>query len=122
MARTRAIPALAVLASASAALALDMSAHAPAPGSPPPPVVPGKVIPSYPQQWQMNKSTAIMICNSTGPVDAGWAKQWHLVDIDWNSDKVQWSATKPMSNEEEMIANVEAIVQANPDAITWVYR
>ena len=53
-----------------------------------PPPVPGKVTPHYPQTYNMTRSTAIMICNSTGPVDAEWAARWWLVDIDWNSDKV----------------------------------
>lgn len=98
-----------------------------------------------------------MICNSTGPVNAQWAAPWGLVDIDWNSDKVDWSKAQPMvsasaardarhraalrwcrrppslpsrcrpcatvqNNEENMLANVQAIRAVNPDAITWVYR
>lgn len=42
------------------------------------------------------RSTGIMICNSTGPVNAQWAAPWGLVDIDWNSDKVDWSKAQPM--------------------------
>lgn len=32
-----------------------------------------------------------MICNNSGQVNAEWAARWGLVDIDWNSDKVDWS-------------------------------
>jgi hypothetical protein len=42
---------------------------------------------------------AIMICNNSGQVSAEWAAQWSLVDIDWNSDKVDWSKPKPMNAE-----------------------
>ena len=33
----------------------------------------------------------IMICNNSGQVDAAWAARWGMVDIDWNSDRVDWS-------------------------------
>lgn len=86
------------------------------------PVQPGKVLPSWPVSYQMNMSTAIMICNNSGPVDPVWASKWSLVDIDWNSDKVDWSKVKPMNNEEQMLGNVQAIRRVNNQAITWVYR
>lgn len=57
-----------------------------------------------------------------GPVNAEWASAWGLVDIDWNSDKVDWSKSRPMSNEEQMVTNVGEVKAINPDAITWVYR
>ncbi len=45
-----------------------------------------------------------------------------MVDLDWNGGKVDWSATRPMSAEEFMLANVLAIKAKNPRAIGWVYR
>ena len=64
-----------------------------------------------------------MICNNSGPVDATWAKPWWgLVDVDWNSNKVTWSAAKPMDCEEDMLSNLKAIRSKNPTAITWLYR
>ena len=116
-------------------------------------VTPGQV-PKYLMTWNMSRSTAIMICNNSGPVDAQWAAPWGersrvpaarlagapgapacppspapppllragLVDVDWNSDKVDWSKVSPMNNEENMLANLVAIRQANPNAITWLYR
>lgn len=63
-----------------------------------------------------------MICNNSGPVDAQWASQWNLVDIDWNSDRVDWSKPQPMDCEENMLANLAAIKAVNPTGITWLYR
>ena len=45
-----------------------------------------------------------------------------MVDIDWNSDKVDWSKPTPMNSEENMLKNVKAIQDLNPSTITWVYR
>lgn len=84
--------------------------------------VPGQVLPQYPQTWDMAKSTAIMICNASGPVDAQWGAKWGLVDLDWNGNKVHWSKGTPMNNEEDLLENAAKIRAVNPDAITWVYR
>ena len=85
----------------------------------------GKVHPKgakYKQTWDMAKSTGIMICNNSGQVNAEWAARWGLVDIDWNSDKVDWSRPHPMDAEENMLRNAQAIQKVNPSTITWVYR
>ena len=76
----------------------------------------------YVQTYDMAKSTGIMICNNSGQVDAAWAARWGMVDIDWNSDKVDWSKPKPMDAEENMLKNVQAIQAVSPSTITWVYR
>ena len=60
-------------------------------------VVPGKVLPTFPQSWDIRKSSAWMTCNATGPVNPTIAKSWTLTDLDWNGGKNVWSATKPMS-------------------------
>ncbi len=92
-------------------------------------VVPGQVIPSsYPQSWQLNQSTAIMICNNSGRVDPAWASQWSVVDLDWNGDKVNWSQGQPMDVETDMYENMMDVKRMTcpPNgtrcAITWVYR
>lgn len=84
--------------------------------------VPGKVLPKWSPTYNMTASTAIMICNNSGQVDPVWARPWGLVDVDWNSDKVDWSATKPMDCEENMLYNLQQIRSKNPSAITWLYR
>ena len=78
--------------------------------------------PKYIQTWDMAKSTAIMICNNSGQVDAHWAARWGMVDIDWNSDKRDWSRPHPMDAEENMLKNAQAIQAVDPSTITWVYR
>ena len=89
-------------------------------------VVPGAVTPAYPQSWQMNQSTAIMICNASGRVDPQWAAEWSLVDLDWNGDKVNWSKSKPMTAEEDMWENMRDVkdesCRRGRCSITWVYR
>ena len=45
-----------------------------------------------------------------------------MVDIDWNSDRVDWSKPKPMNSEENMLKNAKAIHSVDPSTITWVYR
>ena len=89
-------------------------------------VVPGAVTPAYPQSWQMNQSTAIMICNNSGRVDPQWAAQWSLVDLDWNGDKLAWSKTAPMSAEEDMYQNMRDVKEESCRrgrcSVTWVYR
>ena len=70
----------------------------------------------------MNRSTAIMICNSTGRVDPVWAANWGLVDLDWNGDKINWSKMVPMNAEEDMWENMRDVKNVNPTTITWVYR
>lgn len=70
----------------------------------------------------MNESTGIMICNNSGQVTSDFTKNWALVDLDWNSNKVGWSSVKPMNCEEDMVNNVLAMKQARPSGIYWVYR
>lgn len=85
-------------------------------------VVPGRVQPSWPQTWDMARSTGMMVCNSSGPVDPVFASPWGMVDLDWNGGKVDWSRTSPMSAEEFMLENILAIRKLNPLLIGWVYR
>lgn len=85
-------------------------------------VVPGKVVPSWPQTWDLQESTIAMICNASGWVDPAWGAQWGLVDLDWNGDKLNWSEQKPMNVEEDMVANMAAVKAINPKTKTWVYR
>jgi hypothetical protein len=56
-------------------------AAAAAPGAPPPHVTPGKVLPAWPQTWDMKRSSGWMACNSTGPVDPEFASSFGLTDL-----------------------------------------
>lgn len=86
-------------------------------------VVPGQVQwPLGRQTYDMKRSSAMMICNSSGRVDPVWAAKWGLVDLDWNGDKAQWSSTTPMTAEEDMVSNMAAVHAVDPTVLTWVYR
>lgn len=86
-------------------------------------VVPGQVQwPLGKQSWSMKRSSAMMICNSTGRVDPIWAARFGLIDLDWNGDKTAWAATTPMTAEEDMVANMAAVKAVDPSTLTWVYR
>ena len=86
-------------------------------------VVPGRVFPTYPQTWSMQKSTIVMACNETGPVDAAWGARWGLTDLDWSGGMNVWSAPSPMIAEEFMVANCDAIHAASGgQTACWVYR
>ena len=45
-------------------------------------VVPGKVKPTFPATYDMARSSGMMVCNSTGPVDPVAASKWGLIDLD----------------------------------------
>jgi hypothetical protein len=70
----------------------------------------------------MNQSSIIMICNNSGPVAASLAGQWRIADVDWNSNRIGWSAARPMNTEEDMLANLQAFRAVNPNSIGWLYR
>jgi hypothetical protein len=90
--------------------------------APPPHVTPGKVLPAWPQTWEMRQSSGWMACNATGAVDPEFASHFGLTDLDWNGGKNVWSKTSPMSAEEFMLDNIRAIKARNPLAHGWVYR
>jgi hypothetical protein len=76
-------------------------------------VVPGKVVPNWPQSWDLKRSIA-MICNASGRVDPAWGAQWGLLDLDWNGDKPAWSKTRPMTVEEDMVENMADVKKNQP--------
>ncbi len=85
-------------------------------------VVPGKVKPTFPHTYDMQRSSGMMTCNSTGRLDPVFASKFGLVDIDWSNNKPTWSSTNPMSAEESMFENLKAIRALNPNVWGWVYR
>jgi hypothetical protein len=44
-------------------------------------VVPGKVKPTFPHTYDMARSSGMMTCNSSGPVDPTVAAKWGLIDL-----------------------------------------
>jgi hypothetical protein len=45
-------------------------------------VVPGKVKPTFPATYDMARSSGMMTCNASGPVDPVAASKWGLIDLD----------------------------------------
>ena len=90
-------------------------------------VVRGPVLPTFEHTYQMNKSTIIMPCNSSGVTDPQSTKGWAYVDFDWSNwkgtgDADGWAKHKPMDCEELMVKQVEMTVGASPDTKVFVYR
>ena len=58
----------------------------------------GPAVPPWPPTWQMNLSTIIQPCNSSGYFDPEAAAQWGVIDFDWSNAKELWasSGSKPM--------------------------
>lgn len=44
-------------------------------------VVPGKVKPTFPHTYDMARSSGMMTCNNSGPVDPVAASKWGLIDL-----------------------------------------
>jgi hypothetical protein len=44
-------------------------------------VVPGKVKPTFPHTYDMARSSGMMTCNASGPVDPIVAAKWGLIDL-----------------------------------------
>ena len=62
----------------------------------------------YKQTWQMNLSTIIQPCNSTGYTDPESTKGWGIVDFDWSNGKGTgsadgWAKHQPMDDEEMLL-------------------
>ena len=52
----------------------------------------------YPVTWQMNQSTIIMPCNTSGYYRPDVAAQYGLVDIDWSNEKNDWANAPSITN------------------------
>lgn len=79
-------------------------------------------VPSWPQTWQMNSSTILMVCNNTGFTDPQSTKGWSIIDFDWSNAKAQWAAAQPMNCEELLIEQVNMTAAASPGTSMFIYR
>ena len=82
----------------------------------------GDVPPPWPATWQLNMSTAIMPANYNG-----WTRnvsKWGYVDFDWSNNKQAWAKQKPMTCEEDLLAQVRlsSADSANAGQRFYVYR
>ena len=84
-------------------------------------------VPEWPQTWQMNQSTILMVCNNTGYTDPKSTAGWSLVDFDWSNGKGTgsadgWAKHKPMDCEEMLVKQVEMSHEASPGTSFFIYR
>ena len=84
-------------------------------------------VPPGPPVWQMNLSTIIMPCNSTGPTDPASTKGWGTLDFDWSNwkgtgDSDGWAKSTPMDCEERLATQVAMTTAVSPSTKVWVYR
>jgi len=86
------------------------------------------LLPKWPHTYQMNRSTAIMLCNNTGAyTDPTATAGWSYLDFDWSNWKGTgksdgWAKHKPMDCQELMEEQVEMTTKKSPDAKMFVYR
>ena len=79
-------------------------------------------VPSWPVQYQLNKSTIVMVCNYTGLVAPATMAGWAIQDFDWSNSLKQWSADVPMDTEERLLQQAALTMAAAPDTKVWIYR
>jgi hypothetical protein len=77
--------------------------------------------PPWPPRYLMNQSTLTMACNSSGPYDPVLAASFGVVSFDWSQRKAQWAAAKPMTCEEELMLQGQAVQAVGTDAKIFSY-
>lgn len=78
--------------------------------------------PPWPATWQMNSSTAAMVCSYTGYMDPSSLRGWGLLDIDWSNALGNWSAATPMDTNERLLVQAGMIKVADPATRVWTYK
>ena len=84
--------------------------------------VKAQLSPTWPTTWLLNRSTILMVCNTTGPVSADVISHFRLLDFDWSTMKQLWAKDKPMTAEEALYTQGLSAHTAQPDAIIGTYR
>ncbi len=79
-------------------------------------------VPTWPQTWQMNQSTILMVCNYSGYTSPASTAGWSIVDFDWSNSKAMWAAAKPMNCEELLVQQVAASAAVSPNTKFFIYR
>jgi len=83
----------------------------------------GSAVPPWPPTWQMNLSTIIQPCNSSGYFDPEAAAQWGVIDFDWSNAKELWANSKPMDTNERLLAQAAAVKRASGGRTkVFIYR
>jgi hypothetical protein len=79
-------------------------------------------LPRWNHTYDMARSTIVMPCNTSGPLDPDFFSQFGIVDVDWSHMKHQWANTKPMDSSGLMVKQAQALRARNPNCRLWVYR
>jgi len=79
-------------------------------------------LPPWPSSYALNRSTVLMVCNSSGLTDPESVRGWSLLFWDWSNGKQMWAAAKPMNAEELLVEQVARTAAALPDSRSFVYR
>ena len=61
-------------------------------------------------------------CNYSGFTDPKVYTNWGLVDFDWSNARSIWSSAAPMSDQETLLQQAQAVKAATPTAKVFVYR
>jgi hypothetical protein len=101
----------------------------PPPVPPPAPCSPGAstCLPSWTPTWGMKASTVLYTCNNSGMHSVEVANQYGVVVYDWSNAKAIWANAHPMTSEELITAQAEAVLAADPGVEgsmprVWAYR
>ena len=80
-------------------------------------------LPHYKQTWDMQRSTIIMPCNKTGPLDPAFFGQFGVVDVDWSNNKYAWANQHPMNSSGLMLEQAISIHKTSQVGTkVWAYR
>jgi hypothetical protein len=102
---------------------------APPPPPPPAPCSPGAptCLPKWTPTWGMRNSTVLYTCNNSGMHNVAFADAYGVVVYDWSNAKAIWANAHPMTSEELITAQAEAVYAADPGVPgsmprVWAYR
>lgn len=86
-------------------------------------------LPKYEQTWDMQRSTVIMPCNRSGPLDPEFFGQFGIVDVDWSNEKNTWANQHPMNSSGLMLEQALSIrkrskigAKGRGKTKVWAYR
>ena len=79
-------------------------------------------LPMWPATYNAQQSTAFMPCNYSGFFNASFAATFGVADFDWSNAKAHWANEQPMTCEEDLVTQAEAVHAVNPNMRVFVYR
>lgn len=79
-------------------------------------------VPRFEPTYNMTRSTIVMPCNDSGFFDVSLTARFGVVDYDWSNAKNHYVNQKPMTCEEDLIAQAAMVKAANPEQKVFIYR